>query len=59
MVIIGPSRRTRVADAAMGTTPPPAGRADPGDGSVWALADRDPRWLLKLLDEELERSQSL
>lgn len=30
-----------------------------GDDALWALCDKDPRWLLKLLDENLERSQKL
>ena len=29
------------------------------DDGLWALCDKDPRWLLKLLDESLERSQPL
>ncbi len=56
---IKPTRRTRLADAAMGTAPPKEKQALVGADSVWALSNKDPRWLLKLLDDELERGQQL
>ena len=30
-----------------------------GDDALWSLCDKDPRWLLKLIDQQMETSQKL
>ena len=57
--MIKPNRRTRTADMALGTTPAPKKQAHTDSNSLWELSEKDPRWLLKLLDETIEHNQSL